>query len=71
MAQAVQPGIVPALPFPRARGRIAGLFADAYRAITNMCATEIRPEPKQRNNYPPLRASFIENAAMRREMHRL
>lgn len=58
-AAAVQP-----LPLSKpTRGVIAAL-----RAMFRRSASDARPEPR---HYPPRRDEFLEEAAMKREMHRL
>jgi len=72
-AQAAQPSAGWALPLPRkAVGRrIAELASGTVEAIHAMYrAVTPRARPKQRY-YHPHRVSFIEGAAMRREMFRL
>ena len=72
-AGSAQAGVGSAIPFPRSNvgRRIAAWAADTVDAVFGLVRTSApRSEPKRRH-YHPRRESFIEDAAMSREMYRL
>jgi hypothetical protein len=72
-AQAAQPAIGAAFPLPRNNvgRRIADWAVGAMEAVRAIAWTPTRRSEPKKRRYHPHRESFIEDAAMSREMYRL